>query len=116
MDRETLFNWLAIAECHLVEGACQLLQQRELLSRLQTQGKSATTGMARELLDAMERVQALHIAHRDRLMAAIWRYDRNRRCKATAAAKTRIGLIAVLLGDQAPDAALSGVTAVENEK
>ena len=70
MDRETLFNWLAVAERHVEEGAHQLLQQRELLSRSQAQGrsKSATAGMARELLDAMERLQAFHIAHRDRLI------------------------------------------------
>src|ERR1700746_2191103 len=42
--------WLAVAERHVQEGSRQLLQQRELLSRLQTQGhsKSATAGMARE--------------------------------------------------------------------
>jgi len=70
MDRETLFDWLAVAERHVGEGARQLLQQRELLSRFQTQGhsKSATAGMARDLLDTMERVQALHIAHLDRLI------------------------------------------------
>jgi hypothetical protein len=73
MDRETLLSWLAVAERHLEEGARHLLQQRELLSRLQTQGhsKSATAAMARDLLDKMERVQAQHIDHRDRLMAAL---------------------------------------------
>jgi hypothetical protein len=67
MDRETLFNWLAVAERHVLEGAHQLLQQRELLSRFQTQ-ESATAGMARELLNTMQRIQAHHIAHRDRLI------------------------------------------------
>jgi len=73
MDRETLLNWLAVAERHVQEGAHHLLQQRELLSRLQTQGhsKSATAGMARELLATMERLQAHHIDHRDRLMASL---------------------------------------------
>jgi len=73
MDRETLLDWLAVAERHLDEGARQLLQQRELLSRLQTQGhsKSAAAGMARALLDTMERLQAHHIDHRDRLMVAL---------------------------------------------
>jgi DNA repair protein RadC len=70
MDRETLFDWLAVAERHVGEGARQLLQQRELLSRFQTQGhrKSTIAGMARELLDTMERLQAHHIDHRDRLI------------------------------------------------
>jgi len=73
MDRETLLDWLAVAESAVREGARELLRQRELLSRLQTQGhsKSATAGMARELLDTMERLQAHHIDHRDRLMAAL---------------------------------------------
>jgi hypothetical protein len=73
MDREALLNWLAVAERHVQEGARQLLQQREVLSRLQTRGhgKSATAGMARELLDTMERLQAHHIDHRDRLIASL---------------------------------------------
>jgi hypothetical protein len=60
MDRETLLSWLALAERHIGESACHLLQQRELLARLKSQGlsKSATAATARELLDTIERVQA----------------------------------------------------------
>jgi hypothetical protein len=51
MDRETLLDWLAVAESAVREGARELLRQRELLSRLQTQGHN--------------------IDHLDRLMAAL---------------------------------------------
>jgi DNA repair protein RadC len=73
MDRETLLSWLALAERHVKEGAHHLLEQRELLARLQTHGhsKSETARIARDLLDTMEQAQAQHIDSRDRLMATL---------------------------------------------
>ena len=75
MNRETLLSWLALAQRHVKEGAYHLLQQRELLASLQTHGhsKSDTARIARDLLDTMERVQAIHIEQRDRLTAAVGR-------------------------------------------
>jgi DNA repair protein RadC len=75
MDRETLLGWLALSERHVEQGARHILEQRELLSRLQKpgQGKSDTAGIASDLLDEMERLQALHIAHRDHLVDALKR-------------------------------------------
>ena len=56
---------LALAEQHVAQGEEHIARQREIIAKLES-GAHATD-KARTLLDQFLDVQALHVAHRDRL-------------------------------------------------
>lgn len=65
MERRMLERHLAQAEEHISLGERHIAQQRELVARLERDGHDSTE--ASNLLDNFEELQAVHIAHRDRL-------------------------------------------------
>lgn len=58
---------IQIVDRHIRMGARHISRQHEIVARLTELG--APTKQAIELLDIFEVTQALHIAHRDRLLA-----------------------------------------------
>ena len=59
MDRTVLLATLETANRHIAEGERHIERQREIVARLEQQGRGAsrTATVARELLHSMERVQ-----------------------------------------------------------
>ena len=60
---------LANVERHIAAGRASVLQQQEIIERLESAGgrRSETASIARALLHQMERRLEMHIADRDRL-------------------------------------------------
>ena len=67
IDRATLEDHLAQAECHVIDGEQHVTRQRELVARLEQDGDTAVASEARELLAQFVEMQAMHVADRDRL-------------------------------------------------
>ena len=63
---------LEMAERHVLEGERHIARQRRLLAWLEQadRGKSESAKVAREILTTFEKIQALHVADRDRLKRA----------------------------------------------
>jgi len=75
MDRTVLLATLETANRHIAEGERHIERQREIVARLEQQGRGAsrTATVARELLHSMQRVQRAHLSHRDQLRAELAR-------------------------------------------
>jgi hypothetical protein len=72
MHRETLLEHLARADRHVFRGALDIAQQREVIARL---GDGPGRLRAAELLEELEKTQAMHIADRDRLRRELTQFD-----------------------------------------
>ena len=66
IDRKMLERHLQQAEAHVAKGGQHIIQQRELVARLEGRGHDASR--ARTLLEQFEEMQEIHISHRDRLL------------------------------------------------
>ena len=77
MDRTVLLATLETANRHIAEGERHIERQREIVARLEQQGRGAsrTATVARELLHSMQRVQRAHLSHRDQLKAELAHRD-----------------------------------------
>lgn len=69
MDRATLERHLVMAEGHVRSGAEHLAQQREIVAKLERDGRD--TKIASDLLRTFEEMQDMHVADRDRIAAEI---------------------------------------------
>jgi len=69
MDRATLEAHLMLAERHVAQGEEILVKQRTLIGELE--GKGLDIRAAEVLLEEFEAVQAIHVAHRDRLVKTL---------------------------------------------
>ena len=69
MNREMLIQHLEEAELHVLQGEQIISRQREILSILLLDGLS--TRDAEAILVTLEQSQALHVADRDKLRAAL---------------------------------------------
>jgi hypothetical protein len=67
MDRNLLVELLAMTDRHVAEGEHLIARQRALIDELERDGHD--TKSAIELLGVLERTQAMHVAHRDRIRA-----------------------------------------------
>jgi hemerythrin len=65
MDRAMLSQHLQLAERHVLQADEHVRRQREIVEELERDGHD--TRMARKLLAQFEKLQAMHIADRDRL-------------------------------------------------
>ena len=65
MDKEKAERDLVRVERHVRQGKLQISRQREIVAGLQRGGHD--TIQAKELLAQFEKIQALHVQHRDRL-------------------------------------------------
>ena len=65
MDRAMLAEHLVQAECHIVLGESHLERQRGVVAEYRRQGLNATEAV--DLLKRFEKLQAMHVADRDRL-------------------------------------------------
>jgi hypothetical protein len=65
MDRELLEEELAVAERHLSDAERDVARQRMVVAGLEHCGRD--TAGPTQLLQRLEEVLAIHIAHRDRL-------------------------------------------------
>jgi hypothetical protein len=73
MDRSLLLDQLARTERHISSDAQLLQQQQALIEELERRGES--TDHARSLLQRLKEMQAMRIADRDRMRAALERAD-----------------------------------------
>ena len=69
MDRTLLEEHLDLARRHIALGQKHLMRQKEIIDELERDGHDVNE--AKYLLDLFKDVQALHIAHRDRLLEEI---------------------------------------------
>jgi hypothetical protein len=65
MDRALWEKHLAQAERHVLESEEHAARQRDLIAELERDGHNTT--QARQLLDILQDLLTMHIAHRDRL-------------------------------------------------
>jgi cell division protein FtsX len=68
MDREMHLENLAMVERHVAKGIRQVERQREIANKLERDGHPGAAHEARKLLTQFEEIQALHIAHRERIL------------------------------------------------
>jgi hypothetical protein len=68
MDRAMLWKHLAIVERHVANGLRQVQRQHEIADELERDGHAGASQEARRLLAQFEEIQALHVAHRARLL------------------------------------------------
>lgn len=73
MDRGMIVDHLAMAERHVKEGVYLVEKQRVLVQDLTCDGHDTT--MASETLAQFEEMQAMHVAHRDRLQRELAEFD-----------------------------------------
>jgi hypothetical protein len=69
MDRAAKLDQLVQAEAHVAKGQDHISRQREIIAGLKQNGTDAAT--AELLLHRFEEAQALHIEHRDRILAEL---------------------------------------------
>lgn len=50
-------------------------RQREIVAELERDGHHRSAALARELLDTFEKIQAMHVAARYRLLDELWHAD-----------------------------------------
>ena len=62
-------NELALTERHVIEGEAHLARVRQIIAELESSGQDTID--AWELLQTLEKSQALHIAVRDQLRALV---------------------------------------------
>ena len=63
-NRPVIERDVALAKAHVVKGAELVRQQRELVTKLEANGRDATE--AKKLLALFEQIQALHLGDCDR--------------------------------------------------
>ena len=69
MDRTLLEAHLAQARRHIALGQEHLARQKQIVHELERDGHSVSE--AKQLLDLFRDLQAMHVAHRDRLLEEI---------------------------------------------
>jgi len=69
MDRQQALKHLAQAEEHIAASAKHIARQREIILELEEDGRDNTEAEA--LLMQFEQLEAMHVAHRDRLRGAL---------------------------------------------
>ena len=67
MDRVTLKQHLALAEEHVAKSRKHIARQREFVADLERHGHTRVAEEAKRLLAQFLELDALHVAHRDRL-------------------------------------------------
>jgi hypothetical protein len=67
MDRAILESHLALAEEHVSKSKKHIARQRELIEELERDGHLQLALTAERLLARLIELDALHVAHRDRL-------------------------------------------------
>ena len=63
-----ILEHLAMVERHVAKGYEQVQRQRDIAFELERDGHVDAAGEAKKLLAQFEEIQALHIAHRDRIL------------------------------------------------
>jgi hypothetical protein len=71
MDRLMLENHLAEAMRHVREGERRVARQRQIVAELEKDSLEGAATQAKRLLQEFEKLQAAHIADRDRLLAQV---------------------------------------------
>ncbi len=66
MNRAALLQHLARAEAHIATSEKNVRRQRELVAELERDGHDVA--VARKLLGEFEKLQAMHLADRDRII------------------------------------------------
>jgi hypothetical protein len=68
MDPAMIRRHLELAERHVRDGERHIARQREIVRKLELRNpESITLGIARGLLEEVERAQGIHVADQDRL-------------------------------------------------
>jgi hypothetical protein len=73
MNRKALLSNLAYAERHVRDGERHILQQREIVDKLERHGwgHTRTAQLARDILASFEMAQSVHLNDRARLRQAL---------------------------------------------
>lgn len=66
-----ILQHLAVAERHVMQGEVHLARQEALIAELNHKERDVT--QARDLLATLRETQALHVQHRDRILAELRR-------------------------------------------
>src|SRR4029078_2107860 len=70
-DSQQIIEHLALAQERVAIGAENIARQYGIVGRLATDGHDTTSALA--ILSNMQELQAMHVAHRDRLLTALER-------------------------------------------